>query len=106
MDIQRHDELCDTLEKHYTNQQATITFTQWDTDNEDEEETVFAGTLVEVQLSDNEFGEKDLLLHFAADDQEVVEILMEIPKTEADLASFDGSRLAVFGTEAELSLVK
>jgi len=103
MDIQIHQELLKLLQEQYMKQEATITFTQWDNDGEDEEETTFHGTLQSVRLDDNEFGEKDLLLRFQSD-QDEVEILMELPKEEADLASVEQGSVRIFGTEAELVL--
>ncbi|MDR7317676.1 hypothetical protein [Brevibacillus nitrificans] len=107
MDIQQHERLLRLLTDEFENQMATITFTQWDTDSEDEEEeTQFTGKLVGYKLTDNEFEEKDLLLLFADEEAESVEILMEIPGEEVDLATFENGRLAIFGTEAEVVLEK
>lgn len=107
MDIQQHERLLRLLTDEFENKMATVTFTQWDTDSEDEEEeTQLAGKLVGYKLTDNEFEEKDLLLLFADEEAESVEILMEIPGEEVDLATFENGRLAIFGTEAEVVLEK
>lgn len=105
MDVHSHEQLLKILQQ-FGDKEAEITFTQWDGDDEDEDVSTFHGRLVEVSLQDNEFGEKDLLLHFQAEDEQVVEILMEIPKEEADLGSFAEDRLRIFGTEAELVINK
>ncbi|MGG1660343.1 hypothetical protein [Brevibacillus sp. NRS-1366] len=107
MEIQQHERLLSVLANDFEKQTASITFTQWDTDSEDEEEvTQFQGQLVGVKLSANEFDEKDLLLLFSAENDETVEILMEIPGEEVDLATYQEGRLRIFGTEAEIVLEK
>ncbi|WP_421616761.1 hypothetical protein ACAF76_013365 [Brevibacillus sp. TJ4] len=106
MEIQQHDRLLQVLRDEYLQKQVVILFTQWDTENEDEEVTQFRGQLTEIQLTDNEFDEKDLQLIFTLEDSESVEILMEIPKEEADLASHEADKLSIYGTEAELVLEK
>lgn len=107
MDIQKHDQLLRLLTEQFENQPAQITFTQWDTDREDEEEeSQFKGKLTGFKLSDNEFEEKDLLLLFADEEAETVEILMEIPGEEVDLATFADGRLSIYGTESEVVLEK
>jgi len=107
MEIQQHERLLSVLTNDFEKHTASITFTQWDTDSEDEEEvTQFQAQLVGVKLSTNEFEEKDLLLLFAAENDETVEILMEIPGEEVDLATYDEGRLRIFGTEAEIVLEK
>lgn len=103
MEIHSHEELLKLLQEQFIEQEATVTFTQWDNDGEDEEETIFHGSLQSVRLDDNEFGEKDLLLIFQSN-QDEVEILMEMPKEEADLASAEQGSVRIFGTEAELVL--
>lgn len=102
MEIQTHQELLEQLQQ-YEGSRLTITFTQWDSDADDEEVTVTNGTLTLVRLTDNEFEEKDLLLQFT-DGDEAFEILMEIPMDESDLAVRDEDALRIFGTEAELQL--
>jgi hypothetical protein len=104
MDIQTHEQLVTLLESEYRGKEAAIIFTQWDTDSEDEEVTQFRGQLVSVKLCDNEFGEKDLTLSFEVDEEQVVEVLMEIPAEEADLGSLAEKRLHIYGTEAEIVL--
>ena len=104
MEIQQHQQLIRVLQEDFLDKLAAILFTQWDTEDGDEEVTQFRGMLTELRLSDNEFGEKDLLLCFSLEDGESVEILMEIPKEEVDLASYEEGRLSIFGTEAELVL--
>lgn len=106
MEIQKHEQLLQYLTNDFQNKPATILFTQWDTESEDEEVTQFHGALAELKLTDNEFGEKDLLLTFAVEDGESVEILMEIPGEEMDLAAYEEGRLSIFGTEAEIVLEK
>lgn len=106
MEIQQHERLLHVLNEQFVQQEAACTFTQWDTENEDEEVSQFRATLTASQLSDNEFDEKDLLLVFTAEDGETVEILMEIPSDEVDLAVWEEGRLSIFGTEAELVLEK
>ncbi|QRG69645.1 hypothetical protein [Brevibacillus choshinensis] len=107
MDIQKHEQLLRLLTDQFENQQALITFTQWDTEREDEEEeTQFKGKLTGFKLSDNEFDEKDLLLLFVDEEAETVEILMEIPGEEVDLATFEEGRLSIFGNESEVILEK
>lgn len=101
MDIHTHAELVEILERDFQDNPAEITFTEWDGDSEDETVATFHGTLLSVQLSDNEFGEKDLLLTILADDEEL-ELLMEIPAEETDLGSYEAGRLHIFGTEAEV----
>lgn len=105
MDIQTHAQLLRTIEEEFVGKEAQILFTQWDTDDEDEEETGFSAKLLSVALSDNEFGEKDLHLVFDQDGEQA-EILMELPKTEEDLADFENGRLSIYGTEAEIVLTK
>jgi hypothetical protein len=104
MEIHQHDQLMAVMEKEFRGQAAEIQFTQWDSDGEDEEVTQFRGELIDVRLSDNEFGEKDLQLSFAVDGDQVVDILMEIPADEEDLAAFADGCLSIFGTEAEIVL--
>jgi len=107
MEIQQHAGLLALLQDEFENKLARITFTQWDTEQEDEEEeTRFTSKLVGFQLTDNEFAEKDLLLKFTDEHDEAVEILMELPGEEVDLATFEEGRLAIFGTEAEVVLEK
>ncbi|MDH4615737.1 hypothetical protein [Brevibacillus sp. AY1] len=106
MEIQRHERLLEVLKEQFAQQEAAFSFTQWDTENEDEEVSQFRGTLTELKLTDNEFDEKDLLLILTAEDGEIVEILMEIPSEEVDLAVWEEGRLSIFGTEAELVLEK
>jgi|HigsolmetaAR205D_1030408.scaffolds.fasta_scaffold21067_2 hypothetical protein len=104
MEIQQHQQLIRVLQEDFLDKPAGVHFTQWDTDDEDEEVTQFCGELKELRLTDNEFGEKDLLLLFSLEEGESVEILMEIPKEEEDLAAYADGRLSIFGTEAELVL--
>ncbi|MGE7273522.1 hypothetical protein [Brevibacillus panacihumi] len=104
MDIQQHEQLLKILTEEYANKVLTVSYTQWDAEGEDEEETQFRATLASATLTNNEFTEKDLLLVFAAEDGEHIEILMEIPSEEADLAANEAGRLSIFGTEAELVL--
>lgn len=106
MDFDTHQQLDELLRQHFHEVEAEVTFTQWDGDNEDEEVTQFHGKLVGTSLTDNEFGEKDLLLTFQADGDEMIEILMEVPKEEAELGSFNDNRLHIFGTEAEIVFAK
>ncbi len=106
MEFHTKDELTNLLQKHFSSQPLTVTFTQWEGDEEDEEVTTFHGRLIEFRITDNEFAAHDLLLHFQADEDDVVEILMEIPKVEGDLGTHEGGELRVFGTEAELVLSK
>ncbi|MFF0830370.1 hypothetical protein ACFYU8_26325 [Brevibacillus sp. NPDC003359] len=106
MDIQQHEQLIQQLAE-YKNQKVSVTFTQWDTESEEEEEvTQFQAQLLEIKLTDNEFEEKDLMLVFTAEDGEEMEILMEIPGDEVDLASYEEDHLRIFGTEAEIVLQK
>jgi hypothetical protein len=105
VELHRHDQLLQALKETYTGVLIDIHFTQWDSDEEDEEVTLFRGSLTEVELTDNEFGEKDLRLTFATDSDEEVEILMEIPQEEEDLGALQDGELRIFGTEAELVLV-
>lgn len=106
MDFDKHAQLEELLSQHFSQVEAEITFTQWDSDSEDEEVTHFRGRLVKSSLTDNEFGEKDLQLTFEVDGEETVEILMEVPKEEADLGTYEEGNLHIFGTEAELVLAK
>lgn len=106
MDIQTHAELVRILEDEFVGTKAQLLFTQWDTDDEDEEESRFEARLLKVTLSDNEFAEKDLLLSLENDQGEELDLLMELPKAEEDLGSFVEGRLSIFGTEAELVLTK
>ncbi|WP_232699267.1 hypothetical protein [Brevibacillus daliensis] len=106
MEIQNHAELLALLESDFINKPLTVTYTDWEGgDLEDEQVTTFQGTIVEVSISDNEFEEKDLSLRFQTDEGEV-EILMEIPAEESDLANQDEDSFRIFGTEAELILAK
>ncbi|HZG13952.1 MAG TPA: hypothetical protein VE710_02920 [Candidatus Bathyarchaeia archaeon] len=105
MDIHTHAELLDILQRNYQNQEAEITFTEWDGDSEDETVSTFRGTLLAIQLNDNEFDEKDLLLTIQTDKEEL-ELLMEIPADEADLGSYEDGRLQIFGTESEVSFTR
>ncbi|WP_126427697.1 hypothetical protein [Brevibacillus marinus] len=104
MELHRHDELVARLREAYLQRPLQVTFTQWEADEEDEQVSRFRATLVDVSLDDNEFGTKDLLLTFQAEAEEVVEILMELPREEVDLAYQDEDCLRLFGTEAELIL--
>ncbi|GAA4710581.1 hypothetical protein [Brevibacillus fulvus] len=104
MEIHSHQQLLQLLREQFA-AQAEISFTQWDTEGEDEEETQFHGRLLEVTLTDNQFGEKDLWLQFETDGDKV-EILMELPAEETDLGSVEEEQLRIFGTEAELVLTK
>lgn len=106
MDIQQHAQLEEQLNQ-FTGTALKVTFTQWDADSEDEEEvSEFGATLKEFRISANEFEEKDLLLVFDQEGDDV-EILMEIPAEEVDLANLvDGNQLRIFGTEAEVVLSK
>ncbi|GEB31410.1 MULTISPECIES: hypothetical protein [Brevibacillus] len=107
MDIQQHEQLLRLLTDEFASKTASVTFTQWDTDSEEEEEvTQFQGQLTEVKLTDNEFEEKDLLLVFVSEAEGELEILMEIPGDEVDLATFADGKLSIFGTEAEIVLEK
>jgi hypothetical protein len=106
MEIQQHEQLIRVLIDEYEKKSASISFTQWDTESEDEEVNQFRGQLVGIKLSDNEFEEKDLLILFSVENDETVEILMEIPGEEVDLATFEEGRLSIFGTEAEIVLEK
>jgi hypothetical protein len=104
VEIHQHDQLMAVMEEEFRGQAAEVQFTQWDGDGEDEEVTQFRGELIDVRLADNEFGEKDLQLTFAVDGDQVVDILMEIPADEEDLAAFADGRLSIYGTEAEIVL--
>ncbi len=104
MDIQTHDKLMTLLQSEFKGKAGTVTFTQWDGDSEDEEVTQFRGKLMDAELRDNEFGEKDLTLSFEVDEEQTVEVLMEIPAEEVDLASHAENRLHIYGTEAEIVL--
>lgn len=106
LEIHKHDELLKTLEEHFAGQQLGVVFTQWDGDEEEEEVTELTGQLQEWRLSDNEFGEKDLYMRIEAQGEGDVEILMEIPAEEENLAQFGEGRLSIFGTEAELILTR
>ncbi|QDS34814.1 hypothetical protein [Brevibacillus brevis] len=106
MDIQQHEQLIQLLAE-YKNHKVSVAFTQWDTDSEEEEEvTQFQAQLLEIKLTDNEFEEKDLLLVFTTAEGEEMEILMEIPGDEVDLASYEEGYLRIFGTESEIVLQK
>ncbi|UFJ43075.1 hypothetical protein LOK74_11555 [Brevibacillus humidisoli] len=106
MELHRHEQLMACLRETYLQQSLQVTFTQWDGDEEDEQVSQFQASLVDIVLDDNEFGTKDLLLTFELDEEEVVEILMELSREEADLANLDGGTLRLFGTEAELVLTR
>ncbi|USG63791.1 hypothetical protein NDK47_16620 [Brevibacillus ruminantium] len=106
MDIHKHDELLTTLQKQFAEGQIAVQFTQWDGEGDDEEVTEFRGTLVEWKLSDNDFGEKDLFILFRLKSEDDIELLMEIPAEEENLAEWNEGRLTIFGTEAELILTK
>jgi hypothetical protein len=106
MDIHTHDQLLSLLAEQFRDQQVEVHFTQWDGDGEDEEVTQFHGRLTQLDLRDNEFGEKDLQLAFHVDGDQVVEVLMEIPQEEEDLAALIDGRLHIYGTEAEIVLGK
>ncbi len=101
MEIHTHTELLDILRREYQDQDSEITYTEWDGDSEDEQVSTFRGKLVDIQLKDNEFDEKDLLLLIQSDGEEL-ELLMEIPAEETDLGSFAEGRLQIFGTESEV----
>jgi len=103
MEIHLHDKLLELLDAHFRGKEASILFTQWDGDSEDEEVTQFRGQLASAVVADNEFGEKDLTLTFVTEGEEV-EILMEIPAEEVDLGSYQDDQLHIFGTEAEIVL--
>lgn len=103
MEIHRHVELLERLQHGFAGKPLSVTYTQWDGDGEDEEVSRFQAVLARVSLTDNEFGEKDLLLEFEAG-EDAWEILMEIPAEETDLALEEGGRLRIFGTEAEVVL--
>ncbi|MBO8163258.1 MAG: hypothetical protein H0Z34_05960 [Brevibacillus sp.] len=102
MELHQHTQLLACLKEAYRDNTVVVTFTQWDGEEEDEQVTQFQGTLSDIVLSDNKFGTKDLQLTFAVDEEQVVEILMELPAEEEDLAFQDEKTLRVFGTEAEL----
>lgn len=106
MEIQTHEQLVRILESEFVGVQAQLLFTQWDTDGEDEEESRFAARLLKVEVTDNEFEEKDLLLALENEAGEELELLMELPSVEEDLGSYAEGRLSIFGTEAELVLTK
>ncbi len=105
MDIHSYKDLLKTLDQ-FLRQPLTVTFTQWDSDYADEEEVIdFTAALKEFKLTDNEFGEKDLLLMFQAEEEEM-EILMEVPAVEEDLGVWEENELRIFGTESELIVKK
>jgi SpoVK/Ycf46/Vps4 family AAA+-type ATPase len=106
MDIHKHEQLLSLLAEQYRDQQVEVHFTHWDGDGEDEEVTQFQGRLIEMELQDNEFGEKDLQLVFHLDGDQVVEVLMEIPQEEEDLAAWMDGRLHIYGTDSEIVLGK
>lgn len=106
MDIQQHERLIRILTDEFHQKTASVSYTQWETEGDDEEVTQFRGQLGHIKLTDNEFGEKDLLLVFIAEDGDEVEILMEIPGEEVDLATYEEGRLSIFGTEAEIVLAQ
>jgi hypothetical protein len=103
MEIHQHNQLISQLQQYFQGKGMHISYTQWDVDQEDEEVTEFDATLETVTLTDNEFEEKDLLLVFLAGDEEI-EILMEIPKEESNLADFEDNTLRIFGLEAEIQI--
>ena len=105
MDIQSHKQLLDELQQKFTQKELDVTYTQWEGDTDDEEVTQFRGTLHSVELTENEFEEMDLLFVFQTDEEEI-EVLMEIPKEESDLATTDEKHLRIFGTEAEIELTR
>ncbi|MGC5325091.1 hypothetical protein [Brevibacillus sp. SYSU BS000544] len=105
MELHTHKEIENTLQQ-FINQALSVTYTQWDSEEADEEEVIdFNGTLKEVRITDNEFEEKDLFLLFTGDDGEI-ELLMEVPASEEDLGVLEGNQLRIFGTEAEIILIK
>lgn len=105
MELHKHKEIENTLQQ-FINQVLSVTYTQWDSEEADEEEVIdFNGTLKEVRITDNEFEEKDLFLLFTGDDGEI-ELLMEVPAAEEDLGVLEGNQLRIFGTEAEIILTK
>lgn len=105
MEIQTHKEMLNTLQQ-FVDQKLSVTYTQWDSEESDEEEVIdFEGTLKEVKVTDNEFEEKDLFLLFVGDEGEI-ELLMEVPAAEEDLGVMEGNQLRIFGTEDEIILKK
>lgn len=108
MEIHRRNDLLAALRESYLDRPLEVTFTQWEGEEEDEDEQVsqFRASLLDVALDKNEFGTYDLLLTFQPAGEEAVEILMELPREEENLAYQDEAGLRLFGTEAELILAR
>lgn len=106
MELHRHEDLLAALKASCLGRPLEVTFTQWEGEEEDEQVSQFRASLLDIALDDNEFGTYDLLLTFQRAEDEVVEILMELPREEENLAYQDEAGLRLFGTEAELILVR
>lgn len=110
MEITKPNHIPELLREQFKDQKITVTFTQWESDDLEEDETVtqFVGTLLETAMKENQFSGLDGAFHFAVEDQEdIVEILMDFPLDDIDVvATLDQNMIHIYGNESELLLQK
>lgn len=101
-------ELPALLEEKCENKLLEVSFTQWEDDDSDADETVttFKGYLVECQISENAFNGLDGCFHFQSEQSnDITEVLMDFPPDGEDvIASFHGDTITLYGNESTLAI--
>lgn len=99
-------ELPALLQEKFQDQQLQASFTQWEDDDSEADETIttFQGYLVECQISENAFKGLDGCFHFQSNQSdEIIEILMDFPDDGEDVvASQAGNTITLYGNESTL----
>jgi hypothetical protein len=110
MEMKNINKIPDMLREYITDQKVSVTFTQWETDEHEEDEAIshFEGYLIECRVAENEFNGMDGAFHFKTDqEEEIIEILMDFPNDDEDIvASVVERTINLFGNESLLRMEK
>ncbi|HJV45296.1 MAG TPA: hypothetical protein VJ824_06180 [Bacillota bacterium] len=110
MEITKPNLIPELLREQFKDQKIKVTFTQWESDDLEDDETVtqFVGTLLETAIHDNQFSGLDGAFHFSVEGEEdVIEILMDFPPDDEDvIATLDQEMIHIYGNESELLIQK
>lgn len=108
MEWMNPSELPAILQEKCRDKLLEASFTQWEDDDSDADETIttFKGYLLECMIAENAFHGLDGCFYFQSEQSdEITEILMDFPADGEDvIASLDGDKITLYGNESTLAI--
>ena len=111
MEWTKTTELTAVIKANFMDEKLEISYTQWEDDDLDADESVtqLTGSLVDIEISTNSFQGIDICFHIKTNDQqETIEILMDFPPDDEDIVAqlIRDTTLQIFGNESTLTFKK